>query len=183
MGLSVFRERRALSFFECPLLPMKALCCAGLLLMSMAGSLVPMHAWARADAVAESSHPTGTAKVASKPVAKRLCRMPRRALRPTQKSSGKTTRRKHADAIAAPLPTPRLDLSLPLSMVGGLQPGSASEAQLHRPLLPAMFGEKPKEESPFQLNGRLLSNEMQLQLRNDSRQDVEGAAIEFEFKQ
>ena len=162
---------------------MKALCCAGLLLMSMAGSLVPVHAWARADAVAESSHPTGTAKVASKPVAKEAVPHAKAGSASTQKSSGKTTRRKHADAIAAPLPTPRLDLSLPLSMVGGLQPGSASEAQLHRPLLPAMFGEKPKEESPFQLNGRLLSNEMQLQLRNDSRQDVEGAAIEFEFKQ
>lgn len=161
---------------------MKALCCAGLLLMSMAGSLVPMHAWARADAVAESSHPAATAKVASKPVAKGAAPHANAGLAPA-KSSGKTTSRKHADVIAAPLPKPRLDLSLPLSMVGQLQPGSASDAQLHRPLLPAMFGEKPKEESPFQLNGRLLSNEMQLQLRNDSRQEVEGAAIEFQFKQ
>jgi hypothetical protein len=38
-------------------------------------------------------------------------------------------------------------------------------------------------DSPFQLNGRLINNEMQLQLRNDSRRDVEGAAIEFEFPQ
>ena len=46
-----------------------------------------------------------------------------------------------------------------------------------------MFSEKPvTDESPFQLNGRLINNEMQLQLRNDSRRDVEGAAIEFEFR-
>jgi len=29
----------------------------------------------------------------------------------------------------------------------------------------------------------LISNEMQLQMRNDSRRDVEGAAIDFEFRQ
>lgn len=178
-----------MSFFECPLLPMKALCCAGLLLMSMAGSLVPMQAWARADAaaaaplVAESSHSAGNPKVASKPVPKGSVPHAKAGSASAQKSSGKSAKRKHADVIATPLPTPRLDLSLPIGMVSGLQPGSASDVQLHRPLLPAMFGEKPKEESPFQLNGRLLSNEMQLQLRNDSRQDVEGAAIEFEFKQ
>ncbi|MNG25605.1 hypothetical protein D3C84_1104860 [compost metagenome] len=50
-------------------------------------------------------------------------------------------------------------------------------------MLPYLFGEKPPSDSPFQLNGRLISNEMQLQLRNESRKDVEGAAIEFEFKQ
>ncbi|KAF5308609.1 hypothetical protein FQR65_LT18042 [Abscondita terminalis] len=32
------------------------------------------------------------------------------------------------------------------------------------PLLPPMFDENPEDDSPFQLNGRLLSNEMQLQL-------------------
>ena len=37
-------------------------------------------------------------------------------------------------------------------------------------------------QSPFQLNGRLINNEMQLQLRNEERREVEGAALEFEFK-
>ena len=53
-----------------------------------------------------------------------------------------------------------------------------------KPLLPSMFPQKPvSDDSPFQLNGRLINNEMQLQLRNDSRHDVEGAAIDFEFRQ
>ncbi|MEG2797966.1 MAG: translation initiation factor 2, partial [Pseudomonas sp.] len=51
------------------------------------------------------------------------------------------------------------------------------------PLLPPMFGEKPTDNSAFQINGRLLSNEMKLQLRNEERRDVEGAALDFEFKQ
>jgi hypothetical protein len=47
-----------------------------------------------------------------------------------------------------------------------------------------MFTEKPEtNDSPFQLNGRLINNEMQLQLRNDSRREVEGAAIDFEYRQ
>ena len=46
------------------------------------------------------------------------------------------------------------------------------------------IGEKAAEESPFQLNGRLLSNEMDLQLRNEYRHnEIEGAALDFEFKQ
>ncbi|MOA69431.1 hypothetical protein D3C78_1976180 [compost metagenome] len=48
------------------------------------------------------------------------------------------------------------------------------------PLLPEMFGDK---SSPFQLNGKLLNNEMQLQLRNEERREVDGALLEFEFKQ
>lgn len=62
--------------------------------------------------------------------------------------------------------------------------GSLAPIQRRKPLLPPMFTEKPEaDDSPFQLNGRLISNEMQLQLRNDSRRDVEGAAIDFEYRQ
>ncbi|MGC5700690.1 translation initiation factor 2 [Pseudomonas sp. NFXW11] len=85
--------------------------------------------------------------------------------------------------IKAPLPSAKVDLSLPVEMVRHLQPvGSVTPAK-RAPLLPPMFGEKPKESSPFQINGRLLSNEMQLQLRNEERRDIEGAALDFEFKQ
>jgi hypothetical protein len=60
---------------------------------------------------------------------------------------------------------------------------------VHSPIQPQTFAaahvhEKPEtSDSPFQLNGRLINNEMQLQLRNDSRRDVEGAAIDFEYRQ
>ncbi|SIR80740.1 hypothetical protein SAMN05216504_2428 [Pseudomonas sp. A214] len=78
------------------------------------------------------------------------------------------------------LPPAKLDLSLPQDMVEDLQPPGAVPLPKHEPLLPSMFGEKP---GPFQLNGRLLSNEMQLPLRNQERNEVEGAALDFEFKQ
>lgn len=82
------------------------------------------------------------------------------------------------------LPAARLDLSLPPDMVRELRPLGTIPMPQHKPLLPNMFGEKSAEESPFQLNGRLLSNEMGLQLRNEARQnEIEGAALDFEFKQ
>ena len=69
-------------------------------------------------------------------------------------------------------------------MVKQLRPLGTVAMPAHKPLLPNMFGEKSVEESPFQLNGRLLSNEMDLQLRNEYRHnEIEGAALDFEFKQ
>lgn len=81
------------------------------------------------------------------------------------------------------LPPAQLDLSLPSDMVRHLQPVGTMPQPKSVPLLPQMFGEKPTDNSAFQINGRLLSNEMKLQLRNEERRDVEGAALEFEFKQ
>lgn len=51
-----------------------------------------------------------------------------------------------------------------------------------KPLLPKMFPDT-NSDPDFQLQGRLLSNEMQLQLRNEARKEVEGAAVDFTFKQ
>ena len=82
------------------------------------------------------------------------------------------------------LPSAKLDLHLPPEMVRQLRPLGTVPMPAHKPLLPNMFGEKSVEESPFQLNGRLLSNEMDLQLRNEYRHnEIEGAALDFEFKQ
>ncbi|MGF6209996.1 translation initiation factor 2 [Pseudomonas frederiksbergensis] len=77
------------------------------------------------------------------------------------------------------LPPATLDLSLPQHMVEELKPVGTVPLPKHDGVLPQMFGDKT---SDFQLNGRLLSNEMQLQLRNEERREVEGAALEFEFK-
>lgn len=89
-----------------------------------------------------------------------------------------------AQAIHKRLPSATLDLSLPPEMVRQLRPLGTIDMPKHKPLLPNMFEEKAAEESPFQLNGRLLSNEMGLQLRNEARRnEVEGAALDFEFKQ
>jgi hypothetical protein len=85
-----------------------------------------------------------------------------------------------SEVVKAKLPPAKLDLSLPKDMVQELKPKGTVELPKREPILPQMFGEK---NNGFQLNGRLLSNEMQLQLRNEERREVEGAALDFEFKQ
>lgn len=79
----------------------------------------------------------------------------------------------------------KLDLSLPPDLVRELEPPANVITGKRKPLLPPMFSDKSAERdaSNFELNGRLLSNEMQLQMRNESRRDVEGAALDFKFKQ
>lgn len=102
-----------------------------------------------------------------------------------KKAREKKARRKalQSKAVATPVAKAPLDLSIPREMVKELEPAVGNNTPKHKALLPAMFPENPSQDSAFQLNGRLISNEMQLQLRNDSQRDVEGAAIEFQFRQ
>ncbi|WP_280351925.1 hypothetical protein [Pseudomonas sp. BN414] len=78
-----------------------------------------------------------------------------------------------AAATTAPLPKAKLDLTLPKDLVDQLQASEATTDLPDQPVLPQMFAEKPAPESPFQLNGKLITNE---------REDVEGAELQFEFK-
>ncbi|SEM69884.1 hypothetical protein SAMN04487857_104111 [Pseudomonas sp. ok272] len=106
-------------------------------------------------------------------------------LKPVQKRRPIAAKSKSASEIVrtTKLPSAKVDLSLPPEMVKQLQPIGTVPLVKREPLLPPFFGERPKEDSNFQLNGRLISNEMQLQLRNEERREVDGAALEFEFKQ
>ena len=115
------------------------------------------------------------------PVVKKPAAKPKPVKKPV---ASKTKARKDADAVAADLPKAKLDLSLPKAMVNTLEPAKKTEAQAparDQSLLPSYFDEKKTED--FQLNGRLLSNELQLQRRNENTREVEGAALDFQFKQ
>ncbi|MHC8319380.1 translation initiation factor 2 [Pseudomonas sp. GB2N2] len=86
-----------------------------------------------------------------------------------------------SEVVKTQLPSADLDLSLPRDMAEELKPVGTVPLPRHDAVLPQMFGDKAGS-SPFQLNGRLISNEMKLQLRNEERREVDGAALEFEFK-
>lgn len=85
---------------------------------------------------------------------------------------------------AAPQPKPAehesklaLDLSVPQELFE-----QALESETHEelsPVLPPLFGEKPEVQSPFQISGRLISNERV----DDYWDSIEGAEVQFEFKQ
>ncbi|WP_372438844.1 hypothetical protein, partial [Pandoraea sputorum] len=80
---------------------------------------------------------------------------------------------------------PNLDLSLPQEWVREREPPANVISGRRKPLLPPMFGDKANsaESGSFELGGRIISNEMQLQMRNDNRRDVDGAALDFKFRQ
>lgn len=121
-----------------------------------------------------------TKKVSKKTAAVKQAQA-KKAASTTKKRPPIASKTKSAREIAkTPLPPARLDLSLPHEMVEELEPPGKVPLPKREPLLPSMFEGKP---GPFQLNGRLLSNEMQLPLRNQERNEVEGAALDFEFKQ
>ncbi|WP_147411122.1 hypothetical protein [Pseudomonas cavernicola] len=77
------------------------------------------------------------------------------------------------------LPKTKLDLRLPSDLVGELEPGKSVDQPINQSLLPPLFVEKPPAQGPFQLNGRLITNDRE----QDYWQSVEGAELQFEFKQ
>lgn len=70
-----------------------------------------------------------------------------------------------------------LDLSVPHELFEQALESETREDLL--PLLPPLFGEKPEVQSPFQISGRLISNERV----DDYWDSIEGAELQFEFKQ
>ncbi|MFP3514712.1 translation initiation factor 2 [Pseudomonas sp. SIMBA_077] len=157
---------------------MRATYCVGLILAGVLAAFSAQGALA-----SQSASETITAQPAA-------ANTPVKTVAPTQKSPAKksTSKTKKAQSTSKAKkkrqPETAIDLSLPPEMVRQLRPLGAVPMPAHKPLLPNMFAEKQPEESPFQLNGRLLSNEMGLQMRNEARQnEIEGAALDFEFKQ
>lgn len=121
---------------------------------------------------------------AQKPAAVKKAPQTKKKTAKSKKRAPIASKSKSAREVArTKLPPAQLDLSLPSDMVRLLQPIGTMPKPKSVPLLPPMFGDKPSDNSAFQINGRLLSNEMKLQLRNEERRDVEGAALDFEFKQ
>ncbi len=83
-------------------------------------------------------------------------------------------------SASKPLPPAKLDLRLPSDMVEQLQPEEAADIDFSKPaLLPEMFVEKPQAPGPFELNGRLITNDHST---DDYWDSVEGAELQFKFR-
>lgn len=137
-------------------------------------SVVPVTAKGEA-AAASKPNKTDAAKA---PVAKATAEKKRDAVTRKSVAESKKTLKETS------LKNAKLDLSLPPELAEELQPAGTTKAKPRKPILPPMFNDKRASGSdPFELNGRILSNEMDLQMRNDSRRDVEGAALDFKFRQ
>lgn len=98
--------------------------------------------------------------------------------RAASQSSTAPAKSKAPVLVSAPVFNAPLDLSLPAEALQSLPPQEPFNDQTSS-LLPPLFAEKPLPESAFQLNGKLITNE-----RGDEYwQSVEGAQLQFEFKQ
>ncbi|APC15148.1 translation initiation factor 2 [Pseudomonas frederiksbergensis] len=167
---------------------MKAIFPAGLMLACLLSVFIPGSAMA---AAAPDKGGVSTSEVKAKPVAPAKKHTPAKKTEAVKKPTSQKKRppiaskSKSASEVVRTtyLPPATLDLSLPPDMVKQLQPIGTVPLVKHAPLLPPMFDDKAKDDSPFQLNGRLLSNEMQLQMRKEEHREVEGAALDFQFKQ
>ncbi|WP_173173887.1 hypothetical protein [Pseudomonas tohonis] len=127
-----------------------------------------------------SEAPKPVAKAESKPEAKSQAK-PKVEAKPSTKVAQPAT--SPAGNARKPekteLPKAQLDLRLPRHLVDKLEPEIVEERKAEEPLLPPMFTEKAPEQGPFQLNGKLLTNEKE----DDYWRSVEGAELQFEFKQ
>lgn len=100
---------------------------------------------------------------------------------PAKPAAKPVTATQSKPVVVAPKPKPKepkvpLDLSLDSDVFDELS--LDSDDTIPSTLLPPLFGEKVAPASPFQLHGKLITND-----RTDSYLDsVEGAALQFEFK-
>jgi len=78
----------------------------------------------------------------------------------------------------AEVPKTKLDLSLPAELAEQLNAEDHGADTALTPLLPPLFEPKRAAENPFQLSGRLLTNDD----NKDYWDSVEGAELQFEFK-
>ena len=194
--MSACSRPESIEAFLLPCLPMKTMRCIGLLVFCLnLGFVAPL---AQASVNEMPTHGLVLAEVTTAPkkapVAVKKSAPKKSAVRKAataKKPAAKSRSRKESEVIATPVPAAKLDLTLPKDMVKGLKPptqpanAAAEPSPLNteaaqKPILPAFFSDKGNED--FQLNGRLLNNEMQLQRRSDGR-EVEGAALDFQFKQ
>jgi hypothetical protein len=71
-----------------------------------------------------------------------------------------------------------LDLSLPADLFDELQPFATPDEFSSPSLLPPLFRAQESSQSPFQLNGKLITNERE----DDYWDSLEGAELQIEFK-
>jgi predicted small lipoprotein YifL len=96
---------------------------------------------------------------------------------PAKKPAPQAPAKAPAPAVKNTPPAP-LDLSLHTHVFDPLQPLEPL-LDLSTPFLPPLFEEKTEPSSPFQLHGKLITNERD----DDYFESIEGAQLQFEFRQ
>ncbi|MDP3978720.1 MAG: hypothetical protein Q8P85_12115 [Pseudomonas sp.] len=125
-------------------------------------------------AVAVMPAPTPTADIVPAPVSEPVIKAASEPARPAAVVSKPVAE----DAVVAPPLKADLDLSLPPDLFEELQSLVAPDEPPSPALLPPLFRAEQAAESPFQLNGKLITNEQ----GDDYWDSLEGAELQFEFR-
>lgn len=121
--------------------------------------------------------PTPPADIAPVPAPKPVSKQESKPARPTPKPAA-VNKSAVKDSVVAPPLKADLDLSLPPDLFEELQSLVAPDELPSPTLLPPLFRAEEASQGPFQLNGKLITNE-----RGDDYWDsLEGAELQFEFK-
>ncbi|MBC9250161.1 hypothetical protein A9179_07730 [Pseudomonas alcaligenes] len=145
----------------------------------VAPSAAPASADAKPDTVVA---PVDVAEASAKQTPTVLPALGSKAVKDTSLPKPEERAPKPAAKVSAskPLPAAKLDLRLPPGMVEQLQPEEPVDIDFSKPaLLPEMFVEKPTQPGPFELNGRLITNDHS---KEDYWDSVEGAELQFKFR-
>lgn len=128
--------------------------------------------------VEEQVEPAAATVVVDRPVVLSAAPAPAPSPRSAVKAAAPSAKPEVAvDEVAvAQAPRPQLDLSLPPELIEST--GSADSGVAPAPLLPPMFEAEQAQVEPFQLSGRLISNEGE----EDYWDSLDGAELQFEFK-
>ncbi|WP_318960724.1 hypothetical protein [Pseudomonas sp.] len=121
--------------------------------------------------------PTPAAEVAPVPAPKLVTKPLSEPVRPVPKPAV-VNKPVAKDSVAVPALKTDLDLSLPPDLFETLQVLVAPDELPSPALLPPLFRAEETSESPFQLNGKLITNER----GDDYWNSLEGAELQFEFK-
>lgn len=76
----------------------------------------------------------------------------------------------------------KLNLSLPPELVEGMELGKPVTESAETPLLPSLFVEEKPAPSPYQLSGKLITNERQRPEQDNYLDALEGAEFSIEYR-
>ncbi|KAF1051818.1 MAG: Levansucrase [Stenotrophomonas maltophilia] len=129
---------------------------------------------------AKPASPAPVAKTSTKTTPPDLPSKPKPSPKPTGKSLAKID-----PVVKKPLPPVKLNLKLPKEALHE-QPLADSERKqpinVEKPLLPQLFQEKPKEDSDFQIGGRLIEKDYDRGNDDSWHSQIQGAELQFHFR-
>lgn len=117
-----------------------------------------------------NTKPAAKNKVATKPSSKPVTT--------NKKALAKKSTAVAPDVFSSSTTRSGINLNLPPEMAKQMPAKTKTDNLPGTAILPPLFKKAPSQ-APFQLNGKLLTNDFS----RDNRKDIDGAAVEFEFKQ